>query len=27
VRAMIKHFRPEFEYHVEHGTCMVPVHV
>ncbi len=23
VRAMIKHFRPEFEYHVEHKTCMV----
>jgi NADH-quinone oxidoreductase subunit F len=23
VRAMIKHFRSEFEYHVEHKTCMV----
>jgi NADH-quinone oxidoreductase subunit F len=23
VRAMIKHFRHEFEYHVEHKTCMV----
>ena len=23
VRAMIKHFRPEFEYHIEHKTCMV----
>ncbi|NDP38579.1 MAG: NADH-quinone oxidoreductase subunit NuoF [Rhodoferax sp.] len=27
VRAMIKHFRPEFEYHVEHKTCMVPLYV
>ncbi len=27
VRAMIKHFRPEFEYHVEHKTCMVPAYV
>jgi NADH-quinone oxidoreductase subunit F len=24
VRAMIKHYRHEFEYHVEHKTCMVP---
>ena len=23
VRAMLKHFRPEFEYHVEHKTCTV----
>jgi NADH-quinone oxidoreductase subunit F len=23
VRAMIKHFRPEFEYHIEHKTCLV----
>jgi NADH-quinone oxidoreductase subunit F len=23
VRAMIKHFRHEFEYHIEHKTCMV----
>ena len=23
VRAMLKHFRDEFEYHVEHKTCMV----
>ena len=27
VRAMIKHFRPEFEYHVTHKTCMVPAYV
>ena len=27
VRAMIKHFRPEFVYHVEHKTCMVPAYV
>ncbi|MCY7307403.1 MAG: NADH-quinone oxidoreductase subunit NuoF [Rhodoferax sp.] len=27
VRAMIKHFRHEFEYHVEHKTCMVPSYV
>lgn len=27
VRAMIKHFRPEFDYHVEHKTCMVPLYV
>ena len=27
VRAMIKHFRNEFEYHVEHKTCMVPAYV
>ena len=27
VRAMIKHFRREFEYHVEHKTCMVPSYV
>jgi len=27
VRAMIKHFRPEFEYHVEHKTCMVSAYV
>lgn len=27
VRAMIKHFRPEFEYHVEHKTCMVPAYI
>ena len=26
VRAMIKHFRHEFEYHVEHKTCMVPAY-
>mgnify|MGYP001012023015 CR=1 FL=1 len=27
VRAMIKHFRHEFEYHIEHKSCMVPAHV
>jgi NADH-quinone oxidoreductase subunit F len=27
VRAMIKHFRPEFEHHVVHKTCMVPAYV
>ena len=27
VRAMMKHFRSEFEYHVEHKTCMVPAYV
>ena len=27
VRAMMKHFRAEFEYHVEHKTCMVPAYV
>jgi NADH-quinone oxidoreductase subunit F len=26
VRAMIKHFRHEFEYHIEHKTCIVPIH-
>ena len=27
VRAMLKHFRHEFEYHIEHKTCMVPAYV
>lgn len=27
VRAMIKHFRSEFEYHIEHKTCVVPQYV
>nr|WP_297357413.1 NADH-quinone oxidoreductase subunit NuoF [uncultured Caldimonas sp.] len=27
VRAMLKHFRHEFEHHVEHKTCMVPAYV
>ncbi|MBI2746722.1 MAG: NADH-quinone oxidoreductase subunit NuoF [Burkholderiales bacterium] len=27
VRAMIKHFRPEFEHHVAHKTCLVPAYV
>jgi NADH-quinone oxidoreductase subunit F len=24
---MLKHFMPEFEYHVAHKTCMVPAYV
>ena len=27
VRAMLKHFRDEFEYHVDHKTCRVPAYV
>ena len=27
VRGMLKHFRDEFAYHVEHKTCMVPQYV
>ncbi len=27
VRAMIKHYRDEFAYHIEHKTCMVPQYV
>ncbi len=27
VRGMLKHFRDEFEYHVEHKTCRVPAYV
>ena len=27
VRAMIKHFRAEFEYHIEHKHCLVPAYV
>jgi NADH-quinone oxidoreductase subunit F len=27
VRAMLKHFRNEFVYHVEHKTCMVSAHI
>jgi len=27
VRAFIKHYRQEFEYHIEHGKCMVPDYV
>jgi NADH-quinone oxidoreductase subunit F len=27
VRAMIKHFRPEFIHHIEHKTCMVPAYI
>jgi NADH-quinone oxidoreductase subunit F len=27
VRAMIKHFRHEFEHHVTHKTCLVPAYV
>ncbi len=27
VRGMLKHFRHEFEHHVEHKTCMVPAYI
>jgi NADH-quinone oxidoreductase subunit F len=27
VRGMVKHFRHEFEHHIEHKTCMVPAYV
>jgi NADH-quinone oxidoreductase subunit F len=27
VRAMIKHFRAEFEHHISHKTCMVPTYL
>lgn len=27
VRAMIKHFRDEFEYHIEHKHCLVPTYL
>ncbi len=27
VRAMIKHYRAEFEYHIEHKRCLVPAYV
>lgn len=27
VRAMLKHFMPEFEHHIAHKTCMVPAYV
>ena len=27
VRAMIKNFRDEFEYHIEHKTCLVPAYI
>ena len=27
VQGMLKHFRDEFAYHVEHKTCMVPQYV
>jgi NADH-quinone oxidoreductase subunit F len=27
VRAFLKHYRKEFEHHVEHKTCMVPAYV
>jgi NADH-quinone oxidoreductase subunit F len=26
VRAMIKHFRAEFEHHITHKSCMVPAY-
>ncbi|WP_041194333.1 NADH-quinone oxidoreductase subunit NuoF [Candidatus Symbiobacter mobilis] len=27
VRGMLAHFRPEFEYHISHKTCIVPAYV
>ena len=27
VRAMLKHFRDEFAYHIEHKTCQVPAYI
>jgi NADH-quinone oxidoreductase subunit F len=27
VRSFIKHFRSEFEYHIDHKTCLVPVEI
>ena len=27
VRAMIKNFREEFEYHIEHKHCLVPAYL
>ena len=27
VKSFIKHFRSEFEYHIEHKRCLVPVDV
>ncbi|MFM1987735.1 MAG: oxidoreductase (quinone) subunit, partial [Pseudomonadota bacterium] len=27
VQGMLKHFRDEFAYHIEHKTCMVPAYV
>jgi NADH-quinone oxidoreductase subunit F len=24
VRSFVKHFRSEFEHHIEHGRCLVP---
>jgi NADH-quinone oxidoreductase subunit F len=27
VRGMLKHFRPDFEHHITHKTCMVPAYV
>jgi NADH-quinone oxidoreductase subunit F len=27
VRAMVKNFRDEFEYHIEHKRCLVPAHI
>ena len=27
VRGMLKHFRDEFAYHIEHGRCLVPAQV
>ncbi len=27
VRAFLKHFRDEFQYHLDHGRCLVPAYV
>lgn len=27
VRGMLKHFRPEFEHHITHKTCLVPAYI
>jgi NADH-quinone oxidoreductase subunit F len=27
VQAMIKNFREEFEYHIEHKHCLVPAYI
>jgi len=27
VRAFIRHFRSEFEHHIEHKSCLVPEYV
>jgi NADH-quinone oxidoreductase subunit F len=27
VRAFVKHFRDEFQHHIDHGRCVVPPYV